>query len=971
MLKRSLIGFSSFLVSTCSGEPGERIALHKAPLHQQQGGDTIEAGDKFGAVLAVGNFNNDNYADLVVGAPGEDSNAGAISLFKGSSTGLENSGIVIKQSHTSGGTNIGGDRFGAAIATGDLNGDGRDDLVVGIPGKDTESGAIAVYLSSSLHGPTGIDRTKARFFFVNSFGCGSKTQRDDFGWALAIGDFNADSYEDLAIGSPGKNSDTGAVCVVKGRATTGIDTGLGASYNRGTVQYPVKLIPPPPAEPPKPNPVLGAIPGQRFGAALATGRLTNDSNSDLVVGAPGVNADAIALFGRGDSTTPVGEFFKTQTDPMQASAVALLSQTAGDDDLDRFGEVVLVANLTQDGYDDVIVGAPNENTAKSSTRPGETIAGAQGGAVFVFHSKSDGTGPDSGAWYQQSGSVAGAGSENGDKFGAALAAGDFDGNLQVDLAVGSPNEGPSSQPDTSGMVSILPGSPAGLEVGAYYAQEDLSGNSEAGDLMGAALAAADFDNNGFADLAVGYPGEAPSSDPAGGYVFVKMGAAAPTSISVGPILGAVTDDSVKVWVRASKATTFRVAYTPAGGAETLDNETLSLTQAKDFTGAVTLTGLAANTFYSYRVLLGGVQKFTGTFRTLPVEQAPGQVVFTYGADFKLDFRPYVLATQAAADQPHFMILGGDNIYADRFASTPNTKAGYEARYRQTFADGPLRSLMQKVPTFMMWDDHDIRNNWPEGSTDFYPVAHAAFKEYQGSHGPNPADADPVYYSFRAGEVDFFMLDTRSYRPTNCEKTDTACANDATRSMLDGSFNPAAPGPQYSALIQWLDTSWAKFKIIVSSVAFDDLISTTDHDSWRGFRAERERIFQYIVNEGIGGVVLLTGDQHWTGAFVRENLAPYKFHEFLATPMGVDTRDKPTGLVAGPPSGNNSRVLYVNDQYRGYARFTANTMVTPSTLKFDWIVDTAGQPCPTEPQPPAGVPCVAFTRTITTSDISPW
>jgi phosphodiesterase/alkaline phosphatase D-like protein len=920
------------------------VSSNAALLQQQQGGDTIEAGDKFGAVLATGNFNNDSFTDLVVGAPGEDSGAGAVSVFMGSPTGL-GSGTIVKQSHTPGGTNVAGDRFGAAIATGDVSGDGMDDLVVGIPGKDTESGAVAVYLGGAL----GISRAQALFLFSNSVGCGSRAQRDDFGWAVAIGDFNQDpgvttNYEDVAIGVPGKDSDKGSVCVVKGKSG-GLSGASGAVYNRDTVQ---NLAPP----------ALTRSAAQRFGSALAAGVVTAGNQADLVIGSSGGGGDVIALFGRGTSPTAPWAFFKSQTET-DPPAVAELSQSAAGHTSaagDRHGEDLLVADMNRDGLGDVIVGAPGKNTLKNPSSPGESIPGAKGGAVFVFHGAPNG--PVGGAWYQQSGSIAGAGTEAGDEFGAALAAGDFDDDGVAELAVGSPYEGPASDPDTSGMVSLHAASYAGLEVGSYFTQEDLSGNSEAGDLMGAALAVGRFNDDAFPDLAIGAPGEAPGGSPAGGYVYVRAGAGASTSITVGPILRAVTDNTIKVWVRANQATNFQVKYTKVGGAEEADDENLSLTSATDFTGMVTLTELEPNSSYTYRVLLNGVQKFAGTFRTLPAEQVPGQLVFTYGADLKLDFRPYVLASKVEADLPHFMILGGDNIYADRFVSTPNSKAGYEARYRQTFADGPLRSLMQKVPMFMTWDDHEIYNNWDGQTGGRYANARAAYDEYQESH--NTAPGQPLYYSFRAGEVDFFVLDTRSYRKANCVEGNAVCVNESDRSMLDGTFNPSAPGPQLSALLQWLDTSWGKFKVIVSSVPFDDLIDAVDEeDAWRGFKQERDFILDYINDEGIGGVVLLSGDQHWSGVFVNESNPPYRFHEFMATPMGVDTRPM-------PDLSEVTRVLYQNNSYRGYGRFTVNTAVTPATLKYEWVVDNGGVPCPAP-----GNGSICYSKTISASDISPW
>jgi hypothetical protein len=93
---------------------------------------------------------------------------------------------------------------------------------------------------------------------------------------------------------------------------------------------------------------------------------------------------------------------------------------------------------------------------------------------------------------------------------AELARADFDDDGFVDLAVGVPGEDVEAH-DGAGAVVVLYGSDAGLTgAGAQLFHQDLpeiAGRAEAGDAFGAALASGDFDADGFADLAVGIPGE--------------------------------------------------------------------------------------------------------------------------------------------------------------------------------------------------------------------------------------------------------------------------------------------------------------------------------------------------------------------------------------------------------------------------------------------------------------------------------
>ena len=113
--------------------------------------DTAEAGDNFGYALAVGDFNGDGYDDLAIGVPGEGDessplvikvNVGAIHIIYGSGIGLAHHGQQYwrQSSSTPEGTIAdtpeSGDQFGLSLAAGDLNGDGFDDLVVGVPLED-------------------------------------------------------------------------------------------------------------------------------------------------------------------------------------------------------------------------------------------------------------------------------------------------------------------------------------------------------------------------------------------------------------------------------------------------------------------------------------------------------------------------------------------------------------------------------------------------------------------------------------------------------------------------------------------------------------------------------------------------------------------------------------------------------------------------------------------------------------------
>lgn len=400
-----------------------------------------------------------------------------------------------------------------------------------------------------------------------------------------------------------------------------------------------------------------------------------------------------------------------------------------------------------------------------------------------------------------------------------------------------------------------------------------------------------------------------------GSVIAVSPASMGQTLTHGPILGAVSDEGIKVWARSDIPADYELRYSLSSGGSEFSGGAATLGPESDFTGVVSLAGLRASTDYDYRILLDGDEQFAGTFTTLPPTGGPSTLTFAYGADFRPTFQPFNAFDQVILREPDFMILGGDNIYADLDGSV-RTKSGYEAKYKENWSDAKFRAAQQQVPMFMMWDDHEIIDNWDQGSSGLrYQIARAAFDEYQGSTNPDPIVPNELYYSYSAGEVDFFVLDTRSHRDRNFER------DDGSKSMLGAT--------QRAELLNWLDTASGKFKFVVSSVPFNEW-STTGRDSWyQGFRSERDLIFDHIRDNEIGGVVLLSGDQHWSGVFqLNSDDDAFPLLEFQPTPAAIGNR--------GEPSANDPRILYKSDAYQGVGVFTVDTTLETATLNYQWI-----------------------------------
>ncbi|MGH8347330.1 MAG: alkaline phosphatase D family protein, partial [Pseudomonas sp.] len=397
--------------------------------------------------------------------------------------------------------------------------------------------------------------------------------------------------------------------------------------------------------------------------------------------------------------------------------------------------------------------------------------------------------------------------------------------------------------------------------------------------------------------------------------------------TVGPIIGHTTTNHARIFMRGEVQNNTPVfagiRYRQRGHEQWLNSNFARLTSLQDMSDVIVLNNLAADTEYEYQAGWFSTQSAehsADSLQALPLQwpqtlhrlRTRSGAADTPRAYFvgscrylrmtagipsapQLGDRIFASMAQLAqqADPPvSAMLMTGDQIYVDdmNFFAPDREYKEILAKYRAAFSQPHISRLMANVSTYMILDDHEIEDNWPDkkrsGDDALYKNAISAYELYQASHSPVFELLDDgrisrhpkhYWYQFTDGDIEWFVTDSRTRRNLSADD----------RRILDVE--------QEHALCHWLIHSPARVKLVVTSVMFFPDAKHNGDDDWGGFPGQRLRLLETIRSHRLKNVIFVSGDVHCslTSRLTHSEDPDFEVHTIVSSPL-CNTKLMPYG-----------------------------------------------------------------------------
>ena len=366
--------------------------------------------------------------------------------------------------------------------------------------------------------------------------------------------------------------------------------------------------------------------------------------------------------------------------------------------------------------------------------------------------------------------------------------------------------------------------------------------------------------------------------------FQKLAEKKDIELLHGPMVSDVTDTTAEFWARTAHRVPMRVLVSTKKNMESpIRSVAVKAESARGSTTVARVEGLEPDTRYYYKLLLSG-EEHPGqwSFRTYPEARFPGD--FDVGFGGGAGFTPWyerMWNTVAARDLRAFLFLG-DNVYIDY----PKDSDVQRYTYYRRQSVPEYRNFIARTSIYAIWDDHDFCTNDSGGGPKIdepdwkMPVWRVFMNQWNNPYYAGGQDQPGCWFDFSIADVDFFMLDGRYYR---------------TGAKVD---HPSMLGPaQKEWLFKKLKASDATFKVIASPVPWAYGSKPGSNDPWQGYKEERKEIFDFLHENKIEGVFLISADRHRSDVWKIERENGYPLWEFESSKLtNVHTHGKMKGSL---------------------------------------------------------------------------
>ena len=387
-----------------------------------------------------------------------------------------------------------------------------------------------------------------------------------------------------------------------------------------------------------------------------------------------------------------------------------------------------------------------------------------------------------------------------------------------------------------------------------------------------------------------------------GLLLLAPAAYAANALRAGPMVGDTDMHNVSIWLQTEVPGPVALSYWAIETPEQKREMNATTRDEGIATTTVRLKGLKAGQTYAYQVTVEDKAGPVLQFKTHPRWQyrnmvpppgfrlAMGSCAYINEPERDRDGRAYggdyQIFDRMAEAKPDLMLWLGDNTY---FRENDYTSAeGMAHRYRHDRALPQLQRLLQTGRHQAIWDDHDYGPNNSNHSFTLKGDALNLFQRYWANRSHGLPGHPGIYGSFTESDVEFFLLDNRSFRDSD----------EDLRNPTKAQFG----AEQMRWLKNALLASTATFKVIAAGGQF--LNDYNRFEGWTHFKAERADFMDWLAANRVRGVLFLSGDRHQTELIKLPRHGHYPLYELTCSPLtagpskGMGDEDKKSFLVPG-------------------------------------------------------------------------